>query len=155
MSPQFPHVSEIQYTLLGIPELDISVFPVSRKLPDVLDLPGIRGFVRQSIAAGCQAFVAPASGTVDLASIMSPTRIGDTQALGVFMITIHEARDLHDKDLKGKSDPYIVLAYGKVRAHGRCLLRAKAQIQRSSASRRTRLGSSNTSSTQALRRRRL
>ncbi|KAH7097583.1 hypothetical protein BKA62DRAFT_716123 [Auriculariales sp. MPI-PUGE-AT-0066] len=113
MTQNFPYVSEVTYTLLGIPELDISVFPLSKKMPDVLDLPMLRGFVRSSVAAGCQAFVAPSSGTVDLASIMSPTRIGDTHALGIFMITVHEARDLHGKDIRGKSDPYIVLAYAK------------------------------------------
>ena len=37
----------------------------------------------------------------------------DTNALGVFVITIHYAADLSAQDSNGKSDPYIVLAYAK------------------------------------------
>lgn len=112
--PQFPYVGEITYTLLGIPQLDVSIYPLSKKMPNVLDIPMLKGFVRQSIAAGMSAYVAPASGVVDIAAIMAPYRIGDVNALGVFVITIHYARGLDDKDGGDKSDPYIVLAYAKV-----------------------------------------
>lgn len=37
----------------------------------------------------------------------------DTNALGVFVITIHHAVGLAAQDSNGQSDPYIVLAYAK------------------------------------------
>ncbi|KZV99954.1 hypothetical protein EXIGLDRAFT_723122 [Exidia glandulosa HHB12029] len=111
--PQFPYVGEVTYTLLGIPKLDVSIYPLSKKMPNVLDLPVLKGFVRQSIAAGLSTYVAPASGVLDIAAIMAPYRIGEVNALGVFVITIHYCRSLADKDGNDKSDPYIVLAYAK------------------------------------------
>ncbi|EJD48327.1 hypothetical protein AURDEDRAFT_183631 [Auricularia subglabra TFB-10046 SS5] len=111
--PEFPYVGEVTYTLLGIPQLDVSIYPLSRRMPNVLDIPMLSGFIRQSIAAGMSAYVAPASGVINIASILAPTQIGDCNALGVFVIVIHWARDLEDRDGNGKSDPYIVLAYAK------------------------------------------
>lgn len=48
----------------------------------------------------------------------------DTTAIGVFVITIHYAEDLSAQDSNGKSDPYVVLAYAKVRSSSAvsCLL---------------------------------
>lgn len=113
--PQFPYVSEVTYTLLGIPQLDVSIYPLSKKMPNVLDIPLLKGFVRSSIAAGMQAYVAPQSGIIDVKGIFAPYSIGDINTIGVFVITVHYARDLADKDGNDKSDPYIVLAFAKVR----------------------------------------
>lgn len=45
----------------------------------------------------------------------------DTRALGVFIIRIQYAEDLSAQDRGGKSDPYIVLAYAKVKFTTRIL----------------------------------
>jgi len=52
--------------------------------------------------------------TLNLQEILSGAVIGDTKALGVFIIHIKCAEDLSPQDRNGRSDPYIVLAYAKV-----------------------------------------
>jgi Ca2+-dependent lipid-binding protein len=37
---------------MGVPAVDVSVVPLMKNLPNVLDLPLISGFVRDAIAAG-------------------------------------------------------------------------------------------------------
>jgi len=59
--------------------------------------------------------VAPKSLTLNLQEILSGAVIGDTKALGVFVVQIKYAEDLSPQDKNGRSDPYIVLAYAKVR----------------------------------------
>lgn len=59
--------------------------------------------------------VAPKSLTLNLQELLSGAVIGDTKALGVFVIHIKYAEDLSPQDRNGRSDPYIVLAYAKVR----------------------------------------
>lgn len=57
--------------------------------------------------------------------MLSSAVIGETKALGVFVIHIKYAEDLSAQDRNGRSDPYIVLAYSKVRliiAMGQSLL---------------------------------
>jgi Ca2+-dependent lipid-binding protein len=53
--------------------------------------------------------------TLNLQEILSGAVIGDTKALGVFVVHIKYAEDLSAQDRNGRSDPYIVLAYAKVR----------------------------------------
>ena len=59
--------------------------------------------------------VAPKSLTLNLQELLSGAVIGDTKALGVFVVHIRYAEDLSAQDRNGRSDPYIVLAYAKVR----------------------------------------
>lgn len=52
--------------------------------------------------------------TLNLAQLLAGDGIKkDTNALGVFIITIHHAVGLTPQDSNGKSDPYMVLAYAK------------------------------------------
>jgi len=46
--------------------------------------------------------------------MLSGAVIGDTRALGVFVVHIKYAEDLSPQDRNGRSDPYIVLASAKV-----------------------------------------
>jgi Ca2+-dependent lipid-binding protein len=48
-------------------------------------------------------------------------KFSDTRALGVFIIRIQYAEDLSAQDRGNKSDPYIVLAYAKVKFTTRVL----------------------------------
>lgn len=110
----------------------MSVEPFTKKLPNVLDLPLIKKFVEMGIAAAvsnqpvifrramrlhpvqCAQFIAPKSLTLNLAQLLAGDGVKkDTNALGVFVITIHHAVGLAAQDSNGKSDPYIVLAYAK------------------------------------------
>lgn len=93
--------------------MDISAIPMSKKLPNVLDLPLVSQFVKSSIAAGTAELCAPKSMTLNLQELLSGSAVGDTRAVGVFVITVHFAEDLSAQDSNGKSDPYLILAYAK------------------------------------------
>lgn len=109
-----PFVRNLTITLMGVPKVEVSVEPFTKKLPNILDLPLIKSFVEMGIAAACAEYVAPKSLTLNLAQMLAGDGIKkDTQALGVLVITIHHAIDLSAQDSNGKSDPYIVLAYAK------------------------------------------
>lgn len=97
------------FTFMGLPQVSISVQPLNKGLPNVLDLPFLNDFVQSSIAAACNAYVAPKSMTLDLGEILmgSGTKL-ETDATGVLQITIHRAKDLESKDANGGSDPYVI-----------------------------------------------
>ncbi|QRV98489.1 C2 domain-containing protein [Ceratobasidium sp. AG-Ba] len=111
--PEPPFVRNLTFTLMGVPGVEVSAIPMSRVLPNVLDLPLISRFVKMAIAAGTAELVAPKSMTLNIKEMMSGAALGDTLAQGVFIITIHHAEGLSAQDRSGRSDPYIVLAYAK------------------------------------------
>lgn len=111
--PEPPFVRNLTFTLMGVPGVEVSAIPMSRVLPNILDLPLISRFVKMAIAAGTAELVAPKSMTLNIQGMMSEAAIGDTLAKGVFLITIHHAENLSAQDRNGRSDPYIVLAYAK------------------------------------------
>ncbi|KAG8694302.1 hypothetical protein FRC09_009939, partial [Ceratobasidium sp. 395] len=111
--PEPPFVRNLTFTLMGVPGVEVSAIPMSKVLPNLLDLPLISRFVKMAIAAGTTELVAPKSMTLNIQEMMSGAALGDTLAQGVFLITIHHAEDLSAQDRNGRSDPYIVLAYAK------------------------------------------
>lgn len=46
-----PFVRNLTITLMGVPQVEVSVEPFTKKLPNVLDLPLIKNFVEMGIAA--------------------------------------------------------------------------------------------------------
>jgi len=118
---------------MGVPAVEVSAIPMSKILPNVMDLPLVSRFAKMAIAAATAEFVAPKSMTINIQEMLSTAAIGghalsdlsfkdgqiyflptDSRAIGVFIITIHHGEDLAAKDRNGKSDPYIVIAYAKV-----------------------------------------
>lgn len=67
MVPQMPYIRNMTFTLMGVPKVEISAIPMSKALPNVLDLPLISGFVQSSIAAAANEYVAPKSMTLNMA----------------------------------------------------------------------------------------
>ncbi|EKM56362.1 uncharacterized protein PHACADRAFT_172085 [Phanerochaete carnosa HHB-10118-sp] len=109
-----PFVRNLTVTLMGVPKVEVSVEPFTKKLPNVLDLPMIKKFVEMGIAAACAEYIAPKSLTLNLAQMLVGDGVQkDTKALGVIVVTVHHAVGLDAQDSNGKSDPYIVLAYAK------------------------------------------
>ncbi|KAF8749825.1 Protein kinase C conserved region 2 (CalB) [Rhizoctonia solani] len=107
-------VGTLTFTLMGVPGVEVSAIPMSKVLPNVLDLPLVARFVKMAIAAGTAEFVAPKSMTLNIQEMLSGAAIGGRYACcGVFLITIHHAENLSAQDRNGRSDPYIVLAYAK------------------------------------------
>ncbi|KAL7420399.1 hypothetical protein Q5752_005369 [Cryptotrichosporon argae] len=108
-----PFVRNLTFALVGVPSVEVSAVPMSERLPNVLDLPFISSFVKMGIAAGTAELAVPKSMTLNLQEMLSGAAVGDTRAIGVFIITIHYCEDLSAQDNNGKSDPYVVLAYAK------------------------------------------
>ncbi|EPQ29947.1 uncharacterized protein PFL1_02619 [Pseudozyma flocculosa PF-1] len=109
-----PFIRNLTVTLMGVPRIEISAIPMTRALPNVLDLPVISGFVQSSIAAATNMYVAPKSMTLNMAQMLGGDGIKkDTDAVGVLVVDIEYAVDLSAQDANGKSDPYVVLAYSK------------------------------------------
>lgn len=111
--PEAPFVRNLTFALAGVPSVEVSAIPMARALPNILDLPFISSFVKMGIAAGTAELSCPKSMTINLQEMLSGATVGDTRAIGVFVITIHHCKDLSAQDKNGKSDPYIVLAYAK------------------------------------------
>jgi len=98
---------------MGVPAVEVSAIPLAKRLPNILDLPLISRFVKMAIAAGTASLIAPQSMTLNIQEIMNSAVVGDTRAIGVFIVTIHHAEGLAKQDRNGRADPYIVLAYAK------------------------------------------
>lgn len=109
-----PFLRNLTFTLMGVPSVSISAIPMTRMLPNVLDLPIISQFVQSSIAAAANMYVAPRSMTMNMSQILSGDGIKkDTDALGVLVVNIHYGEDLSSQDMNGQSDPYCVLSFAK------------------------------------------
>lgn len=111
--PEAPFVRNLTFALCGVPSVEVSAIPMAKALPNVLDLPFVSSFVKMGIAAGTAELSVPKSMTLNLQEMLSGAAVGDTRAVGVFVITIHHCEGLSAQDKNGKSDPYVVLAYAK------------------------------------------
>ncbi len=58
-------------TLMGLPRISISVVPMSRALPNIMNLPFISGFISSAIDTAAAEYVAPKSMTLDLQRLIS------------------------------------------------------------------------------------
>ena len=111
--PEPPYVRNLTFALCGVPSVEVSAIPMSKHLPNVLDLPFVSSFVKMGIAAGTAELSVPKSMTLNIQEMLSGAAVGDTRAIGVFLITIHYCEGLSAQDNNRKSDPYVVLAYAK------------------------------------------
>ncbi|WWC97592.1 hypothetical protein V866_004476 [Kwoniella sp. B9012] len=111
--PEPPFVRNLTFALCGVPAVEVSAIPMSKHLPNVLDLPFVSSFVKMGIAAGTAELAVPKSMTLNIQELLSGAAVGDTRAIGVFLITIHHCEGLSAQDNNGSSDPYVVLAYAK------------------------------------------
>ncbi len=111
--PAAPFVRNLTFALCGVPSVEVSAIPMSDKLPNILDLPFVSSFVKMGIAAGTAELAVPKSMTLNMQEMLSGAAVGDTRAIGVFLITIHYCEGLSAQDADDSSDPYVVLAYAK------------------------------------------
>jgi Ca2+-dependent lipid-binding protein len=111
--PEPPFVRNLTFSLCGVPSVEVSAIPMAKALPNILDLPFISSFVKMGIAAGTAELCVPKSMTLNLKEMFTGAAVGDTRAIGVFVITTHYCEGLSSQDSSGKSDPYVVFAYAK------------------------------------------
>ncbi|KDN40023.1 hypothetical protein K437DRAFT_192864 [Tilletiaria anomala UBC 951] len=109
-----PYIRNLTFSLMGVPRVEVSVVPMLKALPNVLDLPLISGFVQSSIAAAANEYVAPKSMTLNMAQMLAGGGVKkDTDAIGVIAVQISHAENLSAQDANGKSDPYIIASLAK------------------------------------------
>ncbi|KAH9916920.1 uncharacterized protein B0H18DRAFT_1214852 [Fomitopsis serialis] len=110
-----PFVKTTMITLLGLPHITIKVVPLNERLPNMMNIPFISGFISSAINTAAAEYVAPKSLTLDLQKLISGDDIKkDTEALGVLIVHIHRATGLAKADTNGSSDPYITLTFSRL-----------------------------------------
>ncbi|CCM05424.1 uncharacterized protein FIBRA_07641 [Fibroporia radiculosa] len=113
--PSPPFMKKTLVTLLGLPHITISATPLSEKLPNIMNIPFISGFISSAINTAAAEYVAPKSLTFDLQRLMSGDDIKkDTDAIGVLVVHIHRATGLEGADIDGSSDPYMTLTFSRL-----------------------------------------
>jgi hypothetical protein len=119
LTPDPPFFSLCTLTFVGQPKANLSCVPLSKHLPNMMDVPLISSFVQTSIDAALADYVAPKSLTLDLKDMLVGDDFKkDTIARGVIVIFIHQAKDFKEGDggigpMKGSSDSYITCSWGK------------------------------------------
>ncbi|EHL02877.1 putative Meiotically up-regulated gene protein [Glarea lozoyensis 74030] len=119
LTPDPPFFSLCTLTFVGQPKADLSCVPLSKHLPNVMDVPLISSFVQTSIDAALADYVAPKSLTLDLKDMLVGDDFKkDTVARGVIVILIKQAKDFKEGDggigpMKGSSDSYVTCSWGK------------------------------------------
>ncbi|KAI0922964.1 hypothetical protein AcV5_009819 [Taiwanofungus camphoratus] len=110
-----PFVKTTLVTFMGLPHITISVVPMSERLPNVMNVPFISGFISSAINTAAAEYVAPKSLTIDLQKFISGDDIKkDTDAIGVLVIHVHRATGLKSADTGGGSDPYVTLTFSRL-----------------------------------------
>ena len=119
LTPDPPFFSLCTLTFLGQPRADLSCVPLSKHLPNLMNVPLISSFVQSSIDAALAEYVAPKSLTLDLKDMLVGDDFKkDTVARGVLVIYIKSAKDFKEGDggigpISGSSDSYVTCSWGK------------------------------------------
>lgn len=119
LCPDPPFFSLCTMTFVGQPKADLSCVPLSRHLPNLMNVPLISSFVQSSIDAALADYVAPKSLTIDLKEMLVGDDFKkDAVSRGVIVIFIKEAKDFKEGDggmgpLGGSSDSYVTCSWGK------------------------------------------
>ncbi|KAG0650100.1 Meiotically up-regulated [Hyphodiscus hymeniophilus] len=118
LTPDPPFFSLCTLTFLGQPRADLSCVPLSKHLPNLMDVPLISS-VQSSIDAALAEYVAPKSLTLDLKDMLVGDDFKkDTNTRGLIVVFIKEARGFKEGDggigpMKGTSDAYVTCSWGK------------------------------------------
>jgi hypothetical protein len=119
LTPDPPFFSLCTMTFLGQPRADLSCVPLSKHLPNLMDVPLISSFVQTSIDAALAEYVAPKSLTVNIKDMLVGDDFKkDTITRGVLLIFIKEAKGFKEGDgrigpMEGSSDSYVTCSWGK------------------------------------------
>lgn len=71
MTPRAPFVKNVTFTLMGLPQVNVSAVPMTERGINVLNLPLVSGFVNNSIAAAANEYVAPKSMSLEVGKLIS------------------------------------------------------------------------------------
>ena len=136
LTPNPPFFSVATVTLLGLPKVLLKCTPLAKNFFNVMDIPGMSAWVKDSINLAVQEYVAPRSLTLDLKTLLMGQPKRDTEGLGVLVITIRRAYDLDDAFSlvpgSGKHDAYVTASWSK---WGKLVWSTRYVVQLSTAAR--------------------
>ncbi|KAJ4400346.1 hypothetical protein N0V85_005780, partial [Neurospora sp. IMI 360204] len=120
LTPDPPFFELCTLTFLGQPRVSLSCVPLSKHLPNLMDIPLISSFVQSAVDAALAEYVAPKSLTLDLKDMLVGDDFKkDTITRGVVAVYIKKARGFKCGDggfgpIEGSSDSYVTVSWGKV-----------------------------------------
>jgi hypothetical protein len=88
MTPQPPFVKNVTFTLMGLPQVNVSAVPMTERGINVLNLPLVSGFVNNSIAAAANEYVAPKSMSLEVGKLI----VGDDIKKGAVFLVYADAQ---------------------------------------------------------------
>ncbi len=119
----FPHIEELELGFIKTPVIDFNLRPL--KGLDLMDLPGLSSFISDMIKWGLDtSLVHPVTLKIPVLQYMTVEEgtnklipfklilIIIDKIVGVLTVTAHEARNLKNVEVTGKSDPYAKLLIG-------------------------------------------
>lgn len=121
LTPNPPFLSALTVTFLGQPKVSISCTPLAKSFLNVMDIPGLRGWLQTNVDEVMAKYVAPRSLTLDLKKILGGKEKLDTDAKGLVFVRVRRATGFRNGDAgnvfktaRAKyGDPYVTLAWGK------------------------------------------
>lgn len=121
LTPNPPFLSLLTLTLLGQPKVTVSATPLAKQFLNVMNIPGLSGWLQRSIDAAVGEYVAPRSLNLDLKTLLMGREKMDTEAVGILFIRVRSATGFKQGDgtnvFKGPEakygDPYVTIAWGK------------------------------------------
>jgi Ca2+-dependent lipid-binding protein len=121
LTPNPPFFSLLTLTLLGQPKTTMICTPLAKNFLNVMDIPGLSGWLQRSVDAAIAEYVAPMSLNMDLKTILMGREKMDTDAMGVIIITIRSAKDFKEGDAGilftsrngKKGDGYVTAGWSK------------------------------------------
>lgn len=120
LTPDPPFFELCTITFLGQPRVNLSCVPLSKHLPNLMDIPLISSFVQSAVDAALAEYVAPKSLTLDLKDMLVGDDFKkDTITRGVVAVYIKRATGFKCGDggfgpIEGSSDSYVTVSWGKV-----------------------------------------
>ncbi|KAK0461108.1 uncharacterized protein EV420DRAFT_1619590 [Desarmillaria tabescens] len=121
LMPNPPFLSLMTLTLLGQPKVEIHCTPLAQNFLNIMDIPGLSGWLQSAIDMAVGQYVAPRSLNLDLKTLLTGKEKMDTDAIGAVIVTLKSAQGFRNGD-EGKfwlskkqkqGDPYVSVGWGK------------------------------------------
>ncbi|KAG6844863.1 hypothetical protein H0H87_002986 [Tephrocybe sp. NHM501043] len=121
LTPNPPFFALTTLTLLGQPKIKMVCTPLAKNFLNVMDVPGLSGWIQRAIDDVVSAYVAPRSITLDLKTLLMGRENTDTNAVGALVVTVRNAKEFKDGDggsifrskEKKRGDPYVCVGWSK------------------------------------------
>ncbi|KAF7356724.1 Meiotically up-regulated 190 protein [Mycena venus] len=121
LMPNPPFLSAMTLTLLGQPKVTLKCTPLAKSFLNVMDIPGLSGWLQSAIDAAVSEYVAPRSLNLDLKTLLSGHDQMDTETVGIVVVIVKSAVGFKNGDggkfweseAEQRGDPYATIGWGK------------------------------------------